>query len=228
MIYVSIDIETTGLDNENTQTLSIGLVVEDTNNLKPFDELPKLEIAIIRERLEGEIFALNMNKDLISDILSYKLARTPEERKEIENRTGREYLYEEDVAKRIFHFLYDNKALDGGPELPINFERVVEVVNGKTYPALTSKMKPFYFNAAGKNFANFDNKFLERLPRWKQCLRARGRTIDPSILFVDWKNDGAIPGLSLCKERAHLDPHVTHNAIDDAMDVVKLLRTQYA
>ena len=228
MIYVSIDIETTGLDNDNSQTLSIGLVVEDTNNLKPFDELPKLEVAIIRERLDGEIFALNMNRDLISDILSYKLAKTTEDRKEIERRTGREYLYEEDVTKRIFHFLYDNKALDGGPDLTVDFERMVEVVNGRTYPALTSKMKPYYFNAAGKNFANFDNKFLERLPRWKQCLRARGRTIDPSILFVDWKNDEAIPGLSLCKERAHLNPHVTHNAIDDAMDIVKLLRTQYA
>ena len=226
MIYVSIDIETTGLDNENTQTLSIGLVVEDTNNLKPFEELPKLEIAIIRERLEGEIFALNMNKDLISDILSYKLARTPEERKEIELKTGREYLTEENVTKRIFHFLYDHKALDGGLEAS-DPNRMIEVIDGKTYPALTSKMKPYYFNAAGKNFANFDNKFLERLPRWKQVLRARGRTIDPSILFVNWKDDDAIPGLSLCKERAHLDPHVTHNAIDDAMDIVKLLRTQY-
>jgi hypothetical protein len=212
---------------ENTQTLSIGLVVEDTNNLKPFEELPKLEIAIIHERLEGEIFALNMNRDLISDILSYKIAKTALERKEIEVKTGREYLTEENVTKRIFHFLYDHKALDGGPEL-FDPNRMVEVVNGKTYPMLTSKMKPYYFNGAGKNFANFDNKFLERLPRWKQVLRARGRTIDPSILFVDWKNDEAIPGLSLCKERAHLDPHVTHNAIDDAMDIVKLLRTQYA
>jgi hypothetical protein len=226
MTYVSIDIETTGL-GENTQTLSIGLVVEDTNNLKPFEELPKLEIAIIHERLEGEIFALNMNRDLISDILSYKIAKTALERKEIEVKTGREYLTEENVTKRIFHFLYDHKALDGGPEL-FDPNRMVEVVNGKTYPMLTSKMKPYYFNGAGKNFANFDNKFLERLPRWKQVLRARGRTIDPSILFVDWKNDEAIPGLSLCKERAHLDPHVTHNAIDDAMDIVKLLRTQYA
>lgn len=223
MIYVSIDIETTGL-GENTQTLSIGLVVEDTNNLKPFEELPKLEIAIIHERLEGEIFALNMNRDLISDILSYKIAKTPEHRKEIELVTGREYLYEENVTKRIFHFLFDNKALDSVFD-PNNL--VVEVINGKTYPALTSKMKPYYFNGAGKNFANFDNKFLERLPRWKQVLRARGRTIDPSILFVDWKNDNAIPGLSLCKERANLDPHVTHNAIDDAMDIVKLLRKQY-
>ena len=227
MIYVSIDIETTGIDNENTQVLSIGLVVEDTNNLKPFDELPKLEVAIIRERLEGEIFALNMNKDLISDILSYKLAKTPEAKAEIVERTGREYLYEEDVTRRIFHFLYDNKALDGGPEFNL-LERVVEVINGKTYPALVSKMKPYYFNGAGKNFANFDNKFLERLPRWKQALKARGRTIDPSILFVDWKNDEAVPGLSLCKERAKMDPHVTHNAIDDAMDIIKLLRTQYA
>jgi oligoribonuclease len=230
MIYVSIDIETTGLDNDNSQVLSIGLVVEDTNNLKPFDELPKLEVAIIRERLEGEIFALNMNRELISDILSYKIAKTPEAKAEIVERTGREYLYEEDVTKRIFHFLYDHKALDGGPDTfnPLYQNRVVEVVNGKTYPALTSKMKPYYFNGAGKNFANFDNKFLERLPRWKQVLKARGRTIDPSILFVDWKNDEAIPGLSLCKGRAHLDPHVTHNAIDDAMDIVKLLRTQYA
>ena len=225
MIYVSIDIETTGL-GENTQTLSIGLVVEDTNNLIPFEELPKLEIAIIHERLEGEIFALNMNRDLISDILSYKLARTPEAKAEIVKRTGREYLTEENVTKRIFHFLYDHKALDGGLDT-FDPNRMIEVIDGKIYPALTSKMKPYYFNAAGKNFANFDNKFLERLPRWKQVLRARGRTIDPSILFVNWKDDDAIPGLSLCKERAHLDPHVTHNAIDDAMDIVKLLRTQY-
>lgn len=223
MKYVSIDIETTGIDNENTQTLSIGLVVEDTVDIKPIEELQTLEIAILRERIEGEIFAINMNRQLIADILEYKLARTDEERKEIEIRTGREYLHEEDVAKRIFQFLWENRALDGKFDLTGH----MEVVNGKSYPALTSKMKPYYFNAAGKNFANFDNRFLERLPRWKQCLKARGRTIDPAILFVDWKNDDCVPGLSLCKERAQLDPHVTHNAIEDAMDVVKLLRKQY-
>ena len=224
MKYVSIDIETTGIDNETTQTLSIGLVVEDTVNIKPIEELPKLEIAIVRERIEGEIFAINMNRQLIADILEYKLARTDEERKEIEQRTGREYLYEEDVAKRIFQFLYDNGALDGKFDPTGHFE----IVNGKSYPSLTSKMKPFYFNAAGKNFANFDNKFLERLPRWKQCLKARGRTLDPSVLFIDWQNDDCAPGLSLCKERAGLGDVVTHNAIEDAMDVVMLFRKAYA
>lgn len=223
MKYVSIDIETTGIDNENTQTLSIGLVVEDTVNVKPLIELPQLEIAIIRERIEGEIFAINMNRQLISDILEYKMARSDEERKEIERRTGREYMYEEDVAKRIFQFLWDNGALDG----KMDFTGHIEIVNGKQYPALTSKMKPFYFNAAGKNFANFDNRFLERLPRWKQCLKARGRTLDPSVLYIDWKNDDAAPGLAKCKERAGFGGVVTHNAIEDAMDVVMLFRKFY-
>lgn len=224
MKYVSIDIETTGIDNENTQTLSIGLVVEDTLDIKPIEELPKLEIAIVRERIEGEIFAINMNRQLIADILEYKMARTDEERKEIKVRTGREYMYEEDVAKRIFQFLWENGALDGKFDLTGH----MEIVNGKSYPALTSKMKPYYFNAAGKNFANFDNKFLERLPRWKQCLKARGRTLDPSVLYIDWKNDDCAPGLSLCKERAGLGDVVTHNAIEDAMDVVMLFRKFYA
>lgn len=223
MKYVSIDIETTGIDNENTQTLSIGLVVEDTENIKPLLELPQLEVAIVRERIEGEIFAINMNRQLIADILEYKLTRTDEERKEISVRTGREYMREEDVTKRIFQFLYDAGALDGKADLTGH----IEIVNGKTYPALTSKMKPFYFNAAGKNFANFDNKFLERLPRWQQCLKARGRTLDPSVLYIDWKKDDAAPGLAKCKERAGLGGVVTHNAIDDAMDVVMLFRKFY-
>jgi oligoribonuclease (3'-5' exoribonuclease) len=101
MKYVSIDIETTGIDNENTQTLSIGLVVEDTVDVKPLEELPQLEIAIVRERIEGEIFAINMNRQLIADILEYKMARTDEERKEIEVRTGREYMYEDEVLSLI-------------------------------------------------------------------------------------------------------------------------------
>ncbi len=223
MKFASIDIETTGIDNERSQTLSIGIVLEDCNDIKPINELPKLEIAIIHERIEGEIFALNMNRDLISDILRYKLAKTDEERKQIEAETGREYLNEEDVVKRIFQFMYDHNAIEGD----YTFGDMREIVRGKTYPALTSKMKPWYFNAAGKNFASFDQKFLERLPRWKQVFKIRGRVLDPAILFVDWANDDAAPGLSLCKERAGLSSVVTHNAIEDALDVVMLLRKQY-
>lgn len=223
MKYVSIDIETTGIDIENTQILSIGLIVEDTLDVKAIEDLPQLEIAVIRERIEGEIFGINMNRQLISDIVEYKIAKTDAARKEIETRTSREYMYEEDVTKRIFKFLYDAGALDGKVDLTGH----VEIVNGKTYPLLKSGMKPFYFNGAGKNFANFDNKFLERLPRWKQCLKARGRTLDPSVLYVDWKKDECAPGLAKCKERAAIQGEVTHNALEDAIDVVLLFRKFY-
>lgn len=36
-----------------------------------------------------------------------------------------------------------------------------------------------------------------------------------------------IPNLTVCKERAGTGDVVTHNAIEDAWDVVQLLRTQY-
>ena len=42
-----------------------------------------------------------------------------------------------------------------------------------------------------------------------------------------WKNDDAAPGLGLCKERAGIEGIVTHNAIEDAMDVVQLFRKFY-
>lgn len=224
MKYASIDIETTGVDNENSQTLSIGIVIEDSNNVLPVEELPTLEVAIIRERLTGEIFGLNMNRDLISDILSYKLAKTDDERIAIVEATGREYLQEEEVVERIFHFMYEHGALDGGQSAAAG---KVKVVNGKTYPMLISNMKPYYFNAAGKNFVTFDQKFLERLPRWKQVFKIRSRVLDPGILFVDWKNDESIPSLQTCKERAGVTGIVTHNALEDAIDVVLCLRKQY-
>ena len=81
MKYVSIDIETTGINREKCQVLSIGAVIEDTNNPRPIEELPKFHAAIVgREGLYGEPFALNMNKSLIENIVRYQTAKTQEEK----------------------------------------------------------------------------------------------------------------------------------------------------
>ena len=85
----------------------------------------------------------------------------------------------------------------------------------------------FYINVAGKNFHNFDLKFLEQLPRWSETFEVARRSIDPSIFFTDWKEDKEIPNLEKCKERAGFNSHVSHNALEDAWDVVELLRKQY-
>ena len=47
------------------------------------------------------------------------------------------------------------------------------------------------------------------------------------MLFVNWINDRQLPNLSDCKKRANLNGVVSHDAIDDAWDVIQLLRTEY-
>jgi len=226
MIYISIDTETTGLTPETCQLLSLGAIVEDTEKKLPFDQIPKFHCAILRgERdiLQGELFALNMNKDLIERITQYSISKTQNEKDEIVQKTGMLFLREEEVVKAFFHFLIDAEAI--APDF--DYSKTVEIINGKTYPMLTTKMKPFHLNVAGKNFHSGDQAYIERLPRWKQVFRIRHRHIDPSVLFADWKNDDSMPNLGVCKERAKVDGIVTHDALEDAWDVVQLLRTQY-
>lgn len=223
MKYVSIDLETTGLDTENCQVLTIGAVIEDTNNIKPMDELPSFHAAILHRRIDGEPFAINMNRDIIESIVYYQTAEDDSERHDLERMKGMRFLQEDEVAKEFYYWLAENDFVNlsepnGG---------YVTMRSGKMVPAVTNKTQPIHITAAGKNFATFDLKFLLRLPRWKQLIRVRGRVMDPSVLFTDWKNDESLPGLSLCKERAGLPKEVTHDAVDDAKDVIALFRKSY-
>lgn len=91
-------------------------------------------------------------------------------------------------------------------------------------------------NLAGKNLAMFDLKFLEAL-EWRKSktmerygeilFNYKHRIIDPSILFTDFITDNELCNLSKCKERAGLNNEVTHNALQDAWDVIQVLRTKY-
>ena len=70
MLILSVDVETSGLNPEKHQILSVGVVVEDTTKKLPFHKIPKFHCAIVREEIVGGLFALNMNRDLIeADLL---------------------------------------------------------------------------------------------------------------------------------------------------------------
>ena len=224
MKYISIDIETTGLDPENCQILSIGAVIEDTLNQLPFEDLPKFHGVIKRENVSGSLFALNMNRDLIEAIVQYSGAEDQDEKNDIVHMTGMQFYHEDEIVEALFQFCYRNGLVPVDPNF---LNRAFKNVNGTAYPALTSNMPKVYLNCAGKNFAGFDKKFLEKLPRWKQVFSIRSRVLDPGILFVDWINDESVPSLDECKKRAGIDGVVTHNAVEDAMDVVMLLRQCY-
>lgn len=202
MIYCSIDIETTGLDTENNQILSIGVVVEDTRLKLPWDEIPKFNAIVLQRQINGSPRALSMNEGIIKLMGDY-LEGDDETKELLSQKSPYLFLEEGDVAKELHKFLMRN------------------------YESPTSTKAYALINVAGKNFGSFDLQFLKRLPWWQKLIRVRQRIIDPAILCCKWDEDDALPGLNTCKERMNIDGTVTHTAIDDAWDVITVLRKFY-
>lgn len=76
MKYVSVDVETTGLDPERDQLLQLAMVVEDTSNIQPIEELPAFCAYVKHERVQGDAFALAMNARHL-DFISGRVTPSP-------------------------------------------------------------------------------------------------------------------------------------------------------
>lgn len=209
MKFVSIDTETTGLDFEKCSVLSIGALIEDTKKKASYDLLPKFNAIILQRELTGTPRALTMNKEIISMMGKY-LEGTEEERRILRETSGYLFLEKDEVVPKFYEFLY----LNGYGDTP-------------NAPLINSKTKPITINSAGKNYARFDDRFLQSLPRWQQLIRVRHRIIDPAILVCDWDNDEVLPSLPECKKRLNIEGGVEHVALDDAWDVIQVLRRYY-
>ncbi len=218
MKYVSIDIETSGLNHDMNHVLSIGAIIEDTDKKLPYEELPKFNAIVLQNNIQGSPRAITMNKDIISLMGEY-LEGTDEVRTVLNNNSGYKFYEEEDVVKEFYKFLWCNGygTLDS-PSIH---------VEGKLTPIIDGKTKPITLNVAGKNFGTFDKLFLQELPWWQKLIRTRQRVLDPAILCVDWVNDESLPSLTICKERKNIQGIVTHNALEDAWDVIEILRKFY-
>jgi hypothetical protein len=80
---------------------------------------------------------------------------------------------------------------------------------------------------AGKNFRSFDYEFLQYVPKFMDLIEFSRRTIDPALLYVDWKNDEELPDTPTCNKRAGVINEYVHNALFDCWDIVQLLRLKY-
>jgi oligoribonuclease len=196
MIYVSIDIETTGLDPETCQILQIGAVIEDTRALKKVEDLPKFQCIIEHQSISGSPFALNMNRELLQKIGELERADR-EDRSEIRKRYN---IIPLNLVARSIRMWLEANGINGEADSPVSI------------------------NVAGKNFASFDKQFLQKLPNWNSVINVRSRIIDPAILCVDWENDSSLPNLETCMQRSHVEGTVTHDALQDAVDVVRTIR----
>ena len=223
MVYCSIDIETSGLDSEKHKVLSIGAIIEDTEKKLPFDECPKFNAIVLQNEIVGSPRAITMNKEIISLMGEY-LESKDDVRELLNQKSGYKFYEHSEVVKEFYYFLEENGY---GYGLVNNSGGYAEFKDGKHRPAMNNGTKPITINVAGKNFGTFDKLFLQQLPWWQRLIRTRQRILDPAILCVDWKNDESLPSLTQCKERKGVEGIVTHNALEDAWDVIEILRKFY-
>ena len=183
MKFISIDIETVGLDTVNCDILEFGAVLDDLGNPLPLENLPKYHTYFIKDKYLGEPFALAMHQEIFKRIS--------------ERREGYTYLSAEKFGYSFKKFLLDNGYLTEKDRITVN--------------------------VAGKNFSSFDLQFLKNKTDFCKHIQVSARVLDPAILYYQ-KGDIRLPGLGLCLERAGFENIVKHCALDDALDVVKLIR----
>lgn len=78
-------------------------------------------------------------------------------------------------------------------------------------------------NAAGKNFGASDLQFFNKQTDLAKHVKIRHKILDPGPMFVT-KDDEVLPGMEECLNRMGEEPVVAHTAVEDAIDVVKLVR----
>ena len=201
MEYISIDIETTGLDRENDQVLEIGAIIEDTYNPLPFDKIPKFHAIIEHDRYEGGAYAINMNQRIFKI-----LAEQPRTEHELNQYVTKHNIVQADGVVIDFYY-WCTQHLQNKPK---------------------DTQTPVKCVVAGKNYIDFDKPFLHRLPEWNKYFAFHRRALDPGTLFTDFIMDKNPPSLEQCLERAGIeDTVVTHDAIKDSWQVIQVLRTKY-
>jgi oligoribonuclease len=231
MKYISIDLETTGLDPEACQILSFSAILEDTNNPLSYEDSPKLNVYILRESLNGSFFALNMNREIITTINNYLLIRKNDDaRINMMRETESIFLHEKHL--RFYFQVWLAVHLEGKKDYEVYLDPICWVNNNNiknTIRDILVKIKPTTqkINVAGKNFAGFDKKFIDKLEGFYDHVIFRQRVLDPSVLLVDWTNDETLPDLLTCKKRANITGDVTHESLSDAWDVIQVFRGFY-
>jgi len=71
MKYVSIDIETTGLDPETCDVLEVAAIIDNDSTVS-VTKLPTFRYRFVRKLYRGESAALAMHKDLLADLAGRK------------------------------------------------------------------------------------------------------------------------------------------------------------
>jgi oligoribonuclease len=201
--YFSVDIETTGLDFENNQIIEFGAIFEDPSKQLPFSEIPKFKRIIRHDKYIGQAIAIHMNARIFKILADYDMKKASE--KEL--------------------FAKEHNIITPGQLMDDFLAFVIQC-----YTEYGLNVPVGGINIAGKNFPGFDGRFIENLKRdygMNGSLRFKHVVGDPATLYTDFYNDETFAGLQTCKDLAGINGIVSHDALEDAWDVVQVLRKKY-
>jgi hypothetical protein len=207
MKYVSLDLETSGMDvRAPDRILMLSMVVEDTEKPEiPVEQLPNFTVIIDTDKISGNPTALAMNSWLL---VAIEFSRTKMEQEQFYVRFNNLGIPQEtiskgiDAAQKYKVFPLDHAILCAKQFLTDHFG---------TKDRIT---------VAGKNVAGFDLTFLP------EDLKAmfRHTVIDPGSMFWYPDFDRMIPDSALVMKRAGVQYQGAHDALEDARMVIKALR----
>jgi oligoribonuclease len=196
MLYVSIDIETTGLNHETCDIVEFAAVIDDLNNQQPLHKLPTFQRYIYKELYQGEPYALAMHHELFAKLAKWQ-----------KNKNGDLDVCTPDrLIQEFYTFLSDYYVTD----------------------KLFCYGRNIKIQVAGKNFAAFDARFIEKLcNKAPYKIEFNYRVMDPAILYFNPSTDKGPPSMWDCMKRAGIEGTVAHTALEDALMVVNLLRKKF-
>lgn len=158
MKYVSIDIETTGLDIDKCEVVEVGAVIDDFSSQRPFDELPTWHCYVNKSVFRGEPEALAMHAEIFRRIGKHE--------------EPYRYLWPEMVAGELGTWLHRNNAFD---------ERGLVTIAGKNFASFDlqflKRMDPEFWERVPHRTRFIDPAMLywnpvedDRLPNSKECM----------------------------------------------------------
>jgi inhibitor of KinA sporulation pathway (predicted exonuclease) len=159
-------------------------------------------VTLIHDRIEGQVSGIHLNAALFDNIHTFSvLKKGTSEQLEFLEKHGR-FCKPLQAVHEFYNFLCDQHSHHPAGSITIN--------------------------VAGKNFGTYDRPMLRRLPDWDKMIVMRQRLMDPCMLYWDPFKDNNLPNLDTCLSRAGYLHSVSHDALDDALDVVRVIRAKYA
>ncbi len=206
----SIDIETTGTIPGFHQLIQFAIILDDFSKQEPLDRLPKFKCYIAHDHYNIDAKLASKNDVFHTLEIIGKISK----------------------MQQTKEFKLNGVAFDENGEMYVSPFEISGILYNffEKHNQLKDEAGKFVINAAGKNVGSFDIPFINNtFTDLKSYFTLSYRTLDPTILFMDPLNDEELPNLTTCKERAGFKKtEVSHDAFEDALDIVSLLRYHFS